>query len=63
MKIGLLLLFKNPTIREWTFFYASYYYYGADSNGGANSTFESAPDPALFAFGIAPESAPENLES
>ena len=50
-------------IQEWPFFYASYYYYGADSNGGADSTFESAPDPALFVLGIALESAPENLES
>ena len=36
---------------------------GADSNGGADSTFESSPDPALFVLGIAMESAPENLES
>ena len=50
-------------IQEWPFFYASYYYYGADSSGGANSTLESAPDPALFGSGIAPELAPENLES
>ena len=63
MKNGYLLLFKTPIIQEWTFFYASYHCYGADSNGGADSTLESAPDPALFVPGIAPESAPENLES
>ena len=63
MKNGSLLLFKTLTIQEWPFFYASYYYYGADSSGGADSNLESAPDLALFVPGIAPESAPENLES
>ena len=61
MKNGSLLLFKTLTIQEWPFFYASYYYYGADYNGGADSTPESDPD--LFVPGIAPESAPENFES
>ena len=58
-----VLLFKTLTIQKWSFFYALYYYYGADSSGGADSTLESAPDPALFGCGIAPELAPENLES
>ena len=63
MKNGPLLFFKTLMIQEWPFFYASYYYYGADSSGGADSTSESDPDPALFVPGIAPQSAPENLES
>ena len=63
MKNGSLSLFKTLTVHEWPIFYVSYYNYGADSSGGANSTLESAPDPALFVSGIALESAPENLES
>ena len=63
MKNGSLLFFKTLMIQEWPFFYASYYYYETDSSGGADSTLESAPDPALFVPGITPESAPENLES
>ena len=55
--------FKGLTIQEWPNLYASYYCIGADSSGGADSTLESALDPALVISGIAPESAPEKLES
>ena len=44
-------------------YYASHYDIGADSTSGADSNLESAPSMALFAHGIALESAPEKLES